>query len=99
MVQLKFFSTYVLIIFSLIPLKISSQLFTEESKKDENNKNDAGKDFQCDLVLLPQQQESMFVSVRVKKSEVFVDLYKWPKDKEGLVIVPYRISHSSQFCK
>lgn len=78
-----------------------SELVPEESKKiysKVKSKSDGGKDFNCDLQLLPQQQQLMYVKVRVKKSEASVDLYKWPKNKEGYVIVPYRISKSYCEC-
>lgn len=73
----------------------------EESKtvSVKDKRTQAADHFQCDLELLPQQEASMYHSVRVKKSEVPHDLYKWPKDKDGFVIVPYRIAQGSQFCK
>lgn len=99
MVQLKCFSIFLL----LISHSTGSELVAEESKtvlsKSKDKKALAADHFQCDLELLPQQEASMYRSVRVKKSEVPQDLYKWPKDKDGFVIVPYRIAQSSQFCK
>lgn len=97
MVQLKCISIFLL----FFSHNSGSELAAEESKtvSVRSKKALAADHFQCDLELLPQQEASMYRSVRVKKSEVPHDLYKWPKDKDGFVIVPYRIAQSSQFCK
>lgn len=55
-----------------------------------------GKQFHCDLSLLPAQKRLMYYS---GKSEGAMDLYKWPKNKEGHVIVPYVISKASHYSK
>lgn len=57
-----------------------------------------GPNFHSDLNLLPQQSQMLY-GVRILKRETF-DYYKWPKDPHaGIVIVPYRISRTSFFCK
>lgn len=90
MVQLKCFSIFLLL--------AAHNTSSSELSVQRKNRAHAADHFQCDLELLPQQEAAMYQSVRVKK-EVPHESYKWPKDKDGLVIVPYRISQSSQFCK
>lgn len=55
-----------------------------------------GKQFHCDLSLLPAQKRLMYYSA---KSDGAMDLYNWPKNKEGKVIVPYVISKASHYSK
>lgn len=56
-------------------------------------------DFHCDLNLMPSQKKLMYYEYRLQRKESSYDMYKWPKNKEGSVIVPYRISHTSLFSK
>lgn len=100
MVQLKLFSIFVLLASS----ETSSEFEAEESKKIVTKakykfRSEAADHFQCDLELLPEQREAMYLPSHIRKSDGPRELYKWPKDKEGFVIVPYRISYSSFYCK
>lgn len=98
MVQLKFLSIFIL----LASQKTTSELLTEESKKvvlKTKSKNYNGKQFHCDLSLLPMQKQLMFYGTRSESADVSYDLYRWPKNIDGHVIVPYVISKSSQYCK
>jgi hypothetical protein len=88
MVQLKYFAIFLL----CISEKANSQLSKEKVKSSEF-KND----FESDLYLMPQQKKMMY-SLRLQKKETF-DVYKWPKNFEGYVIVPYWISRGALFCK
>lgn len=56
-------------------------------------------DFHCDLNLMPSQQKLMYYEYRLKRNEPSYDLYKWPKNHDGQVTVPFRISKTSLFCK
>jgi hypothetical protein len=79
----------------------------EGTKKDLQAKNFASShdalanhnDFHCDLNLMPSQQKLMYYEYRLQRKEPSYDLYKWPKNQEGSVIVPYRISQTSLFSK
>lgn len=53
--------------------------------------------FEDDLVLLPQQRRMMFEKTRLHKKEITYEMYQWPKNYEGFVIVPYWISRFSGF--
>lgn len=94
MVQFKQFAVFIL----LISQKVNSQLVTAESKKSTKGRLHAGDNdhFECDLVLLPQQSQMMYYDVFDEGS---FDLYKWSKNNEGFVIVPYRISKVSHYRK
>lgn len=95
MVHFKYLSIFILIV---------SQ--TADTKKEEITKivikpkhkvsAEDGEHFQCDLVLLPQQQQMMYYDAYDEGS---FDVYKWPKNGEGHVIVPYRISKASHYRK
>jgi hypothetical protein len=92
------------LVISLILIKSSNP--TKEVVEDESHKvfvkvpgeGNNGPNFHSDLNLLPQQSQMLY-GVRIVKRETF-DYYKWPKDHQaGIVIVPYRISRTSYFCK
>lgn len=81
-----------------------SELSSEESKQiiikaKPKVRSGASKPFQCDLVLMKEQQQLMFSESRVIKTEVSFDSYNWPKTNTGIVIVPYHISRSSHYGK
>lgn len=100
MVQLEFLSVFIL----LVSHKTSSgsELLADESKKvvlKTKSKVYNGKQFHCDLSLLPQQKQLMFYGTHSESADVSYDLYRWPKNTDGHVIVPYVISQSSQYCK
>lgn len=89
-------------IFVLLLHKTSSDQVSEESKKivlKTKAKVFNGKNFQCDLTLLPQQKKLMYFGVRSASADVSYDLFRWPKNKNGQVVVPYAISKTSHFCK
>lgn len=102
MVKLK--CLFMLILFSvdIISHEIDSNLSEEESKKivlhSKSELYNKG-DFHCDLTLLPQQKKLMYFGARSASADVSYDLYRWPKDKDGYVIVPYTIMKSSKYCK
>lgn len=73
--------------------KVRSQL-SRERYKNSDFKNE----FESDLFLMPQQKKMMYNSVRLQQKEAF-DVYKWPKNFDGFVIVPYWISRGALFCK
>lgn len=84
--------------------EIDSELLNEESKKIVVQSKDElynKGDFQCDLTILPQQKKLMYFGARSDASaaDVSYDLYRWPKNKDGYVIVPYSIPKSSKYCK
>jgi hypothetical protein len=85
MVLLKIFAIYLL----WSSKKVGSQLSKERFKSSE---------FESDLFLMPQQQKMMYNSARLQQKEAF-DVYKWPKNFEGFVVVPYWISRGALFCK
>lgn len=95
---------FVLVLLSQLSHNINSELLNEESKKtavhSKDQLHDKG-DFQCDLTLLPQQKKLMYFGARSDGSaaDVSYDLYRWPKNKDGYVIVPYTIPKSSKYCK
>lgn len=87
-------------IFVLLLHKTSSDQVSEESKKivlKPKAKVFNGKNFQCDLTLLPQQKKLMYFGAR--SADESYDLFRWPKNKNGQVVVPYLISKTSHFCK
>lgn len=93
----------ILILLSQLSHNIGSELLNEESKKivvhSKDQLYDPG-DFQCDLTLLPQQKKLMYFGARSDASaDVSYDLYRWPKNKDGYVVVPYSIPKSSKYCK
>lgn len=93
MVQLKYFAIFVL----CISEKASSQLSKERIKRVKSSElND---DFESDLNLMPQQKNMMYNKMRLHKKEALFDVYKWPKNFEGFVIVPYWIPRGALFCK
>jgi hypothetical protein len=63
-------------------------------KKSHKSAND---DFHCDLSLTKQQERMMYEGLPSHHTERAFDIYKWPKNKAGLVVVPYKISRSSQY--
>lgn len=74
----------------------------EGTKKELASSHDSlvdHNDFHCDLNLMPSQQKMMYLDFRLSSKDIAYDSYKWPKNQDGLVYVPYRISKSSQFCK
>jgi hypothetical protein len=73
--------------------KVHTQLSKERYKSSEL-KND----FESDLFLMPQQKKLMYNSLRQQPKEAF-DVYKWPKNFDGFVVVPYRISRGALFSK
>lgn len=73
--------------------KVDSQLSKERYKSSEL-KNE----FESDLFLMPQQKKMMYNGLRQGPKEAF-DVYKWPKNFEGFVVVPYWISRGALFCK
>lgn len=94
---------FILILLSQLSHNICSELLNEESKKivvhSKDQLYDKG-DFQCDLTLLPQQKKLMYFGARSDASaDVSYDLYRWPKNKDGFVIIPYSIPKSSKYCK
>lgn len=98
MVELKYFAVFIL----LLHQSINSELVVEESKQifvksKKNYKSGQSKDFHCDLSLLPQQKKMMFSGLRMMRNEKLFDIYKWPKNNDGSVIVPYWISRDSQY--
>lgn len=95
MVQFKLFPIFMLFISQS---STSSDQVDGESKKIilVAKKAQNGKQFHCDLSLLPAQKRLMYYSA---KSEGSMDLYNWPKNKEGHVIVPYVISKASHYSK
>ncbi len=102
MVQLK--CLFILILLTRLSHSNSTELSSEESKKVVSRSKDHSydkDDFQCDLTLLPQQKKLMYFGSRSDASaaDVSYDLYRWPKNKEGYVIVPYAIPKSSKYCK
>lgn len=75
---------------------------TDESKKivvKTKGKVYNDKNFQCDLTLLPQQKKLMYFGARSTSADASYDIFRWPKNSDGQVIVPYAISKTSQFCK
>jgi hypothetical protein len=88
MVHLRYFAIFVL----CISEEVTSKEKTKRVKSSEN-------DFESDLFLMPQQQKMMYNSLRLHKKEALFDVYKWPKNFEGFVIVPYWISRGALFCK
>lgn len=102
--MVKFKCLFMLILFTWH--KIDSKHLNEENKKivvyskDElYNKGD----FQCDLTLLPEQKKRMYIGSRSDASaasaDVSYDLYRWPKNKDGYVVVPYSIPKSAKYCE
>lgn len=87
----------------LLMLKnISCDLATEESKTSyfkikKNHRLRANDNFHCDLSLLPHQKKMMFYGLDDHQTERAFDIYNWPKNKAGLVVVPYKISRNSQY--
>lgn len=89
------------IVFILLEI-VSCDLATEESKKSfakskKSFKLEANDNFHCDLSLLPQQKKMMYYGLADHQTERAFDIYKWPKNKAGLVVVPYKISRNSQY--
>lgn len=96
---------FVLVLLCQLSHNIYSELLSEESKKivvhSKEQLYEKG-DFQCDLTLLPQQKKLMYFGSRSDASasaDVSYDLYRWPKNKDGYVVVPYSIPKSSKYCK
>jgi hypothetical protein len=78
----------------------------EGTKKELENRNGGShdsladhNDFHCDLNLMPSQKQMMYLDFRLQAKDIAYDSYKWPKNHEGLVVVPYRISKTSLFSK
>lgn len=90
MVHLNCFAIFVVCIFGEVNLQLSK----EKIKRLKISEND----FESDLYLMPQQKSIMYNNLRLQKKETF-DVYKWPKNFEGFVIVPYWISRGALFCK
>lgn len=98
MVQLKCFA----VVICLLSQSAAVDLVNEESKNivlksKKSHKLGPNNHFHCDLSLLPQQKKMMYYGLREQQTERSFDIYKWPKNKEGLVIVPYWISRNSQY--
>jgi hypothetical protein len=75
-------------------VKDGSKKVAVKSKKTPSDT--VGEQFECDLVLMPQQSQMMYYDVFDEES---FDSYKWPKNSDGYVIVPYRISKASHYRK
>lgn len=93
MVQLEHFATLFIL---LLSQKVKSQLAIDDGKKNAKSKLQSDDHFESDLVLLPQQSQMMYYDVFDEGS---FDSYKWSKNSEGHVIVPYRISKASHYRK
>ncbi|CRK89460.1 CLUMA_CG003201, isoform A [Clunio marinus] len=98
MVQLQHFSVLILLLLQ----RTNSQLDFDDEETDESKKiilKTNKLNFHCDLHLLPQQKKIMYLTTvpSSRKYKISFDLYKWPKNKEGFVIVPYYISRNSHF--
>jgi hypothetical protein len=97
MVQLKVFALLVL----CFSYETSSQLLSENKRKVvlQLKSSETNSFYENDLHLIPTQKKMMYESTRLQKKEAFFDLFKWPKNYEGFVIVPYWISRNSHFCE
>lgn len=93
---------FILILFVQLVHNNSTDLSNEESKKFVVRAKDHVQnkpDFQCDLTLLPQQKKLMYFASRSGGSaDASYDIYRWPKNKDGYVVVPYAIPKSSKYC-
>lgn len=81
---------------------LSSINVHEGTKKELSAGHDAladHNDFHCDLNLMPSQKKLMYYEYRLQRKDPSYDVYKWPKNQEGLVIVPFRISKTSLYSK
>lgn len=77
--------------------RIGNKSEDAEQKVSEQFRSKGREHFNCDLLLTPEQERSLYHSVSQKDADEFRDLYIWQKNKEGKVIVPYRISKKSKF--
>lgn len=94
MVQVKYFAFFVSIFLQVSNLRSSGDESEEFESEDLQSQQ-----FQCDLILLPEQERSLYHSDHPEDAKASRELYNWPKSKKGHVTVPYLISQSSQFCK
>ena len=103
MVRLKYFPVLILLLTSTTSSESDDEELAESKKLPLKVKTKLSgmNDFHCNLHLMPQQQKMMYseYSNNVQKREVSFDLYKWPKNKDGLVIVPYYVSRTSLYCE
>jgi hypothetical protein len=81
---------------------VSSKLVQEESKKvyatsKKSHKSASNNHFHCDLSLLPSQKKMMYYGEQLRDAGASFDIYKWPKNQNGFVIVPYWISRNSHY--
>jgi hypothetical protein len=86
----------------LVQQNVNSKLVKEESKKvyatsKKSHKSGSNNNFHCDLSLLPSQKKMMYYGLQLRDTDSSFDIYKWPKNKDGFVIVPYWISRNSHY--
>jgi hypothetical protein len=93
MVELKFFAIFLLSISEVTNSQLSKEKVIRVTSSESKN------EFESDLFLMPQQKKMMYNSLRLTKKEALFDVYKWPKNFDGFVIVPYWISRGALFCK
>lgn len=69
---------------------------SEDESEDELEDDDDSEHFNCDLVLSDEQERSLYSPEGDGESRA---VSIWPKNKDGHVVVPYRMSKHSGFCE
>ena len=86
----------------ILPFDESSRLIQDDNEMVQQEL-EQGQFFQGDIVLQPEQKEFLKANlsdVKVPTRTGWLDeYYRWPKDINGFVVLPYDLSAKSQFCK
>lgn len=95
--------------FEILPSRNSSQKFLRHPEASTALEN--GEYFQGDISLSPEQEKYYLTDEDLEGDEgeeaegvgsrtgILNTKYRWPKDKNGKVNVPYRIEESANFCE
>jgi hypothetical protein len=83
----------------IVPALIAAPVYEEESEKRSDL--EFGDKFQGDIFLTPEQEEliNQVESSKFTRTGLVDEYYRWPKNSEGEVVVPYMFQTSSGFSK
>lgn len=65
---------------------------------DGRSESEFGNKFQGDIDLTPEQ-EAMMNGTRGGRTGLLNNFYRWPKNQNGYVVLPYAFEPNSMFCK
>lgn len=87
-------------------LKSSNDNFRLDPSETIKKELENGAFYQGDIILLPEQKELLQSFPNVTEEDnvptrtgLISEQYRWPKNNQGFVILPFEIDSQSQYCK